>query len=137
MFPHPLIELLALFLSFAQVALAQQPVFTIPQPGTTIGGNVSSTIASTNVFQKVFSSTAVSHAPVVGSAGPRHGCTIINQGTNTMWVTEGYTTATALKANAVVVVANAAYYCAQSGVVLTGEIDITGTSADGFYAAQY
>lgn len=119
-------------------AKAQQPVWTIPEPATSAGGNASSTIAVTNTFQKVFSSTSVGPAPVAGAGtSPRHGCTIINQGANTMWVTEGYTIASALKANAVVLAVNQPYYCHWNGVVLTGEIDITGTAGDGFYAAQY
>jgi hypothetical protein len=125
--------LAALFLlAFAEGAVAQQPVLTLPGPATTAGGNASTTIASTNVWQQVFAGT--SSAP---ASAKRHGCTVINQGSNTMWVTEGLATSASTKPLAVVLAANQAYYCSVGEVVLTGQINVTGTAGDTFYAAQY
>lgn len=111
---------------------SQQPVFTWPQAGSTAGGNASSSVAVTNTFQLVFGSS-----PQQPGAAVRKGCTIINYGTNTMWVTEGLGVAGSTKAKAVQLAANQAFYCQVYGIVLTGEIDLTGTSGDAFYAAQY
>lgn len=119
------------------LALAQTPVWTVPQPGTTAGGNGSSTIAVTNTFQKVFAASSAAPGAAPGSPGSRHGCTVINQGGNNMWVTEALGVTASTKALAVVLVPNQAYYCNWNGTVLEGEIDITGTAGDGFYAAQY
>ena len=116
---------------------AQTSVLTIPIPGTTTGGNVSGTVASTNVFQSVFAATGSSSAPGVGSVVARRGCTIVNNSSHNMWVTEGYTAATADKTHAVVVLPSGGFTCGGNGTVLIGEIDITGTSGDAFYAAQF
>lgn len=123
-----------LALLWAGYALAQsgQPVTTLPAPATTAGGNASGTITSTNTFQLVFAATK--QTP---ESPQRRGCTIQNNGTHNMWVTEGYTVATATAANAVVVPQAGIYYCSVNNIALTGEIDITGTSGDAFYAAQY
>lgn len=122
----------------ATCALAQQTVSTIPAPATSLGGNASGTIAVTGVFQKVFSGAANSLAPSVGSPGTRHGCTVENNGTHSMYVTEALGIAASTATNSAVVAAGSAYYCTNvGGTVLTGEIDITGTSGDAFYAAQY
>lgn len=115
---------------------AQQAVWTVPLPATTSGGNASTTIAVTNTFQLVFASTTVAPGSPTSGVSSRHGCTIINQGTNTMWVTEGIGAAGSTKAKAVVLAPSASFYCNWNGVVLVGEIDITGTAGDGFYATQ-
>lgn len=115
-------------------ALAQQPVFTYGTKSSTDGAPASGTIAVSNTFQKVFSSvntTASESSPL------RKGCTIQNNGSNNMWVEEGATAGTAAKANSVVLTPGSAYSCSAGGTVLQGEVDITGTSADAFYAAQY
>lgn len=136
-----LIPTFALALSallLAPVARAQQTVVTSPVPGTTDGGNASSTITATSVFQIVFS------AGLLAPPGPaRKGCTIQNNGTNIMWVTEGLSAATATKAKALqlapatATVPGGVYQCSVGGLSLVGEIDITGTIGDAFYAAQY
>lgn len=115
-------------------ALAQNPspVATWPTWGTTAGGNASSTITSTGVFQKIWSGGSPS-----GGAAPRRGCTIQNNGTHVMYVTEGLSTALATTALATQLVAGQVYYCSVNGLALIGEIDITGNSGDAFYAAQY
>lgn len=123
--------LLALLL-LAPSGQAQTPVFTVQTPGSTSGGNASGTVASTGVFQKVFSS-----APQQPGAPGRKGCTIINYGSHTMYVTEGLGVAASTTGAAVQLSGGQAYYCSVNGTVLSGEIDITGTSTDAFYAAQY
>lgn len=119
-------------------ALAQQPVWTVPTPATSAAGNVSSTIAVTNTFQQVFAASQPSQGALPGAGGTRKGCTIINNAaSNTMYVSEGKTAATAATASSVALAAGQAYYCNWNGTVLTGEIDITGTAGDAYYAAQY
>ena len=102
------------------------PVQTYPIPGTTANGNASNTITVTNTFQSVFSTSL-----------NRRGCTIQNNGANTMWVEEGVTVAAATKGNSVAIAVGVPYYCGYNGLVLTGPIVITGTAGDAFYAAQY
>ena len=121
----------------ASPALAQQWVTTVPLPATTKGGEVSTTIVSTNVFQKVWGVAANSGAPGANVPGTRHGCSIQNNGTNNMYVSEGKTIATATTSNTWVLAAGNLFNCNFNGIVLTGEIDITGTSGDAFFAAQF
>lgn len=123
---------LALVLS---AAWAQTPVWTIPQPSTSAGGNASSTIIgpATTQFQQVFASTAANE-PIK----QRKGCTIQNNGTHVMYVTEGLGTAASTQAKAAQLVSSGGtYYCVWQGTVLIGEIDIAGTSGDAFYAVQW
>lgn len=131
---------LALLLALSLIpglSFGQSPVITIPQWGTTSGGgNASGTITVTNTFQKVFSATGPSSANAV--AANRKGCTIVNGGSNNMWVTEGMTTATSVKSSSITLSSGQAYYCGNTGgTVLIGEVDITGTAGDAFYAAQW
>jgi hypothetical protein len=132
-----ILSALLLLLLFWGEALAQSPVVTLPSPATTANGNVSSTIAVTNTFQLVFAATQT----VPGGSGTlvskRNGCTIINNGTHNMYVSEGLSIANASLTNTVILGAGGSYFCTQNGVVLTGQINITGTSGDAFYAAQY
>ncbi len=121
-----------LLLAPALSAMGQQPVLTVPSPGSTLGGNASSTIASTGVFQNVW---AASPAPS-GGAGARKGCTIQNNGTHNMYVSEGQALASATTSNTAVLGPGGMYNCNSAGIVLIGRIDITGTSGDAFYAAQ-
>lgn len=107
------------------------PVTTYPAPATSAGGNVSGTIASTGTFQKLWGATGGSGVPF------RKGCTIQNNGTHSMNVSEGLGVAGSTTGNSVVVPAGGTYYCQVGQIVLTGEIDITGTATDAFYAAQY
>jgi hypothetical protein len=127
------LALVPVLLALAGVALAQQAVVTIPAGATTAGANASSTIAVTNTFQQVFAAAQ----GVAGVAAARKGCTIVNYGSNTMWVTEGYAVASALKANAIQLAVGQAYYCDVGTTVLQGLVSITGTAAEAFYAAQW
>lgn len=106
------------------------PVSTWPTPATTTGGNGSSTIGSTGIFQKLWGATG-------GTVPYRKGCSIENNGTHDMYVTEGLGVAASTQALAFVLTPGTVYYCSVNQVVLTGEIDITGTATDSFYAAQY
>lgn len=128
---------LGLLLGLATSASAQQPVMTSPSLGTTTNNNASSTITTTNTFQLVFAagSTNTGNGPA-----PRRGCTIQNNGTHNMELTEGganagATTSTVTKSW--VLAPGNVTYCTMFGTVLIGEIDITGTSGDAFYATQY
>lgn len=107
-------------------ALAQQNlIVTAPVGGTTQGGNASGTIGS-SAWQRVWP-TALSI---------RRGCMIQNNGTHTMWVTEGLGVAASTTALAVQLQPGVPYYCGNGGSVLQGEIDISGTTGDAFYAGQ-
>lgn len=130
-----LISVLSLALTvllYGQSARAQQAVVTSPTGGTTSGGNASSTIVATGVFQLLFSAAS----PLAGGASTRRGCTIQNNGTHNMYVTEGLGIAASTLTNSAILAPGVPYYCTNGGVVLTGEIDITGTIGDAFYAAQ-
>lgn len=125
----------------AGAAWAQQgppPVQTTPGPATSKGGNASSTIGTGGgTFQQVFAATGPSTSGP-GQQSFRKGCLIQNNGSHVMWVTEGLGTATSTEAKATQVQVGGSYNCeTPAGVVLTGEIDITGTSGEAFYAAQY
>ncbi len=111
------------------VADNKPPTTVSPGWATTKNGNVSGTVAATGVFQQVF--------PATSAASPRNGCTIQNNSAHTMYVTEGIGIAGSTTANSAQLPAGLVYYC-QSGVVaLQGEVDVTGTTGDAFYAAQY
>ena len=114
------------------VALPQTPVATQPSGSTTQGGNVSGTIAATNTFQTLWPATGP------GTALPaRKGCLIINPSTHTMFISEGVATGSATTATSVPIGANYSFTCSFGGVVWTGNIAITGTSGDAFYASQF
>ncbi len=119
---------LALLPSLA-VADNKPPTTVSPGWATTKNGNVSGTVAATGVFQQVF--------PATSAASPRNGCTIQNNSAHTMYVSEGLGIAGSTTANSAQLAAGMVYYC-QSGVVaLQGEVDVTGTTGDVFYASQY
>lgn len=128
---------LGLGLGLALPALAQQAVWTVPQPATSAGGNASGTITGTNSFKLLFAGTSLAPGASPAGGGPRHGCTVINQSTRNMYVSEGKTAATATTGSSVTLAAGQAYYCNWNGTVLVGEIDIAGTDGDAYYAAQY
>lgn len=107
----------------------QQPVSTFPGQATTAQGNSSSTIGVTNTFQKIWSATSLPNL--------RKGCTIQNNGSHNMYVSEGLGVSASTLTNAAIVSAGGLYHCGDGGVVLVGEIDITGTAGDAFYASQY
>lgn len=111
--------------TFGQQATTGQPVVTQPGPSSSAGGNASSTIASTGVFQQIW------------AAARRNGCTVQNNGSHVMDVTEGLSVAASLVTLAVVLQPGQTYLCAADGSVLVGQVNITGTAGDAFYAAQY
>lgn len=114
--------LAALLLALALPVAAQQVVQTVPSARTS--NNASSTIAVTNTFQSLWASNSA-----------RGGCSIQNNGANSMWVFFG-PIANASKATSVVLAANQSLACAQSGVSATDQVSITGTSGDAFFAVQ-
>ena len=126
-------------LAGAGLADSGTPVVTTPVPVTSQGGNASGTITTTSTFQKIFPATALD----TQSSGPgvlpsRRGCTIQNNSTHTMYVTEGLGVTASTTGNSAQISGGATFYCgALGGPVLSGEIDITGTSGDAFYAVQY
>lgn len=117
---------------------AQQFVTTIPAPASSAGGDASGTIAVTNTFQKLFAGAGNSIAPTVGTPGARHGCSVQNNGTHTMYVSESLgVAASALTTSWQIAASGGLFNCNFGGVVLFGEIDITGTSGDTFVAKQF
>jgi len=117
---------LIVLLLTATVANAQAYVRTAPNP-TNITINGSSTIGTGgSTFQLLFAATL-----------KRGGCTVQNNGTHNMYVSFNLGVAASTTANSIVVPAGGVAYCQVNGNVITGEVDITGTSGDAFYAAQY
>lgn len=114
-------------------AQSQPPIFSTLPSGRT-SANASGTITATGTFQKVFSAAV---PQVSGGPSFRSGCEVQNNGTHTVWVSEGKTAGTASESTSRQVAAGGSWYCERAGVALQGEIDITGTSGDSFYAAQY
>jgi len=108
-------------------ALAQQPVQTLPAPRNA-DPSASSTVTVTNTFQQIWAATPL-----------RTGCTIQNNSAaNTMWVFFVPPAGTAAtKGTSVVLSAGQALNCAVFGVTLGNAVQITGTSGDAFYAAQW
>ncbi len=129
--PTAEIAMAAIVLAGSAAAEAQQPVYTYPVPATSAGGNVSGTIVSSGTFQQVFAAASMSPG-----AGARKACTVINQGTSTMYVTEGSAVADSSAANSVQLVAGQAFFCNAGGVVLSGQVNISGSAGEAFYAAQ-
>jgi len=121
----------------ATPARSETPVITYPLPATTKNGNVSTTITTTNAWQQLWPAAPNTSAPSAGIAGARHGCSIQNNGTHNMLVSEGYTVATAATGSSWVLAPGLVYNCNFQGIVLFGEIDITGTGGEAFYAAQF
>lgn len=119
--------LLALVLTEA-MAQSNQPVTTYSLNVASKTPNASSTITVTNTFQVVFTPSTTQNK--------RQGCTIVNYGTNTMWVYFGQPTDTPTKANSVQLVQNQPVSCATGNAVLNDQVWITGTSGDAFFAAQ-
>ena len=125
------------FCVIASPSLAQQWVKTQPLPSTTLNGDKSGTITTTNAFQLVLSVSGNVPNPTPGFGGDRHGCSIQNNGTHNMYVNEGTPIASATLTNTWVLATGQLFNCNFNGVVLTGEIDITGTSGDAFVAKQF
>lgn len=118
-------KLLLGLLLLAMPAWAQSPVQTWPLPVRT--SNASGTIASTNVFQSIWLAAS-------GNA-IRRGCTVQNNGSNAMYVFFG-PIASATTGNSVKLAAGATANCHVFDIALQDQVSITGTSGDGFYAAQ-
>lgn len=118
-------------------AQAQQVIYANPVAATSLGGDASGTIAVTNTFQKLWGAANGTYAPVTGAAGSRRGCSVQNNGTHNMYVNEGTPVANATTSNTWILAAGNLFNCNFQGVVLTGEIDITGTSGDAFVAKQF
>lgn len=114
------------FLLVASHAMAQTAVQTQPAPRTSLNGNFSGTVTAANVFQMV-----------LAKSDKRAGCDIQNNGTTTLWVSEGKTAATSTEATSYEVAAGGSFFCERGQVVLTGEIDVTGAAGQAFYAVQY
>lgn len=103
---------------------AQQPVITYQYPGASALGN--GTIAVTNTFQSVFSTSLL-----------RKGCLIQNLGSHTMFVFFGAIGgASSSAAFSLPSSAAAPFSCNSGGTVLTDQISVTGTAGDIFSAIQ-
>lgn len=120
-------------------ALAQVPVQTLPGAATTAGGNASGTVGTGGTtFQLVFAGAGNSIAPATSTPGARHGCSIQNNGTHVMYVTEALGVSASTQAKAWQVSAYGGIFnCNFAGVVFIGEIDLTGTAGDAFAATQF
>lgn len=105
-------------------AAGAQPVITLPEPRASTGGNASTTVASTNVFQSLWAANA-----------NRGSCTIENNSSDTIWVFFG-PIASATKATSVQLAAGQSVNCDSAHVVSTDQVSITGTSGDTFFAQQ-
>ena len=116
-----LILLLALFAGPAIAADSVQPVYARKQPTTSL--NLSSTIAVTDVFQRI----AVQNFD-------RLSCTVQNTGANPMWVFFG-PKASATKAGSVVLAVGQSVTCGTNGAMIADEINITGTATENFFAS--
>ena len=119
--------LIALFLIGASInAYAQTPVVTQPRGVTTypISPN---TIASTNVFQRLW----VESTTTTG----RTDCFIQNNGDAIMFVFFGAIT-NAITENSLQLRPTQSLNCNNGNVVIRNEISITGTSGDRFYGSQ-
>lgn len=117
--------LLGLFLALGfSFAYAQNPVVTNPSIRSAVA-SASTTIATTNTFQSVFAAN-----------NNRLGCLIQNNGTHNMYVNV-VSLATATISTSAIVVPGATAGCALYGTVINGQISITGTSGEWFYASQF
>lgn len=114
----------ALFLLIgASFAYAQTPVVT--QTSKFSNANASSTIAVTNTFQSIWSSNSF-----------RNDCIIQNNGAASMYIYFG-PIANATTPNSLSLAANSTFRCANSGIVQSDQISITGTATQKFFAIQY
>jgi len=104
---------------------AQSPVIT--QPYGVTSHNDSSTIASTNVFQSIWSAST--------NVRGRAGCIVQNIGSSTQFVFVG-AIASALTTTSYKLAAGQVFNCTIGGTVLKDQISITGTSGDEFFAIQ-
>lgn len=116
---------LSLFLLIASVSysLAQTPVVT--QTSKFSNANASADISSTNTFQSIWASNS-----------NRNDCVIQNNGAASMYIYFG-AIASATTPNSLSLAANGTFRCANSGIVVSDQISITGTSGQRFFAIQY
>jgi hypothetical protein len=117
-----IIALIVGMIAFGNLSFAQQSVNTLPSGRSAING--SSTIAVTNTFQALFLAST-----------SRKNCLIQNNGAGTMYVYFG-TISDATLTNSIKLTAGSALYCANSGIVATDAVSITGTATQAFYASQ-
>ena len=115
--------LIALLLMGASFAHAQTPVIT--QTSKFSNANASSTIAVTNTFQSIWASNS-----------NRNDCVIQNNGAGSMYIYFG-PIANATTPSSLTLVAGGIFKCANSGIVQSDQISITGTAAQEFFAIQY
>lgn len=117
--------LLALFLlvASASAAFAQTPVFTNTSKWS--NANASSTITSTNIFQSIWPTNL-----------NRNDCIIQNNGAASMFIHFG-AIASATTPNSLTLTSGSIFKCANSGLVPSDQISITGTSGQLFFAIQY
>lgn len=117
-----LLAILLLGASF-NCAFAQNPVVTNPSKRTAVvSGN---TIGVTGTFQSIFAANI-----------NRLGCVIQNNGIHNMQV-DFVSKATATISTSAVVPPGGTAGCDLYGTVITGEVSVTGTTGDWFYASQY
>lgn len=93
-------------------------------PTVVTSTNASGTIAVTNTYQSVFAASTT-----------RKGCSVQNNGSNTMWVYFG-AIGSATKAASVVLAAGQSVSCGSGPTTLGDQVSITGTATDAFFAAQ-
>lgn len=115
-----------LFVAMVGIVAAQSPVIT--QPYQTTSTNASTTIASSNVFQAVFT------APTQTNRG-RAGCLIQNNGAAAMFVFFG-TLASATTPTSIQLTTRETVSCNLGGTALQDAISITGTAGQQFFAIQ-
>lgn len=114
---------LLLIVGSVSYSLAQNPVVTQPSLRTaTLSG---SSITSTNTFQTVYPANV-----------NRLGCVIQNKNSRNMFI-NFVAKATATISNSALLAPGASANCTAFGTVLTGEVSITGTATDEYYASQY
>lgn len=115
--------ILALIIGASFSAYAQTPVIT--QTSKFSNANASADISSTNTFQSIWSSNS-----------NRNDCVIQNNGAASMYIYFG-AIASATTPNSLILAANGTFRCANSGIVVSDQISITGTSGQRFFAIQY
>ncbi len=116
-----LILLLIIGASFP--AYAQTPVITYTSKFN--NANASTSIAVTNTFQSIWASNS-----------NRNDCIIQNNGAASMYIYFG-PIANATTSNSLILAAAGIFRCANSGIVQSDQISITGTATQKFFAIQY
>ena len=117
-----ILAILALGVSFAY---AQSPVIT--QPLGVSSYDRSGSIAITNTFQSVMAAST----NITG----RTGCTVQNNGSNSMFVFFGVI-ASAITPDSVKLAPGQSVMCSTGVTVIKDQVSITGTSGEQFFAAE-